>query len=707
MTVPQAFEPLTITPHATVSGMARAMDADEGGFQVTGKFIQVGTGRQVIELDDAGAAITDTLLEPVGYIEILRADRVNDHQWLMVVDLRNLQIAEWNLSEFALCDANKEIIAIYGNADRGIYPVNEYLSNALLGINFVMGVFPADSIVIEHHNLPLEMIHDDKSKYAVLSVCDFGAVGDYSTAQETAGYAAVFATDNYPAFRAARDRLLEIGGGTLVIPMDAAGGDYYCSNMSTFDMSNLHIDVQRGATVRCELPTSHGAVFTLGGVDKENISISGGGKVRSHMPVAAQIPLWVASKSIALGDYVKTTSNQVYYCSVSGVTGTVEPTTVNTTFSDGTATLRDALNNNAIAVRGKNLRVHNMIVPEASDKGITSQTPGSSMISIINNHVIKTFGKGIEVKGDQGDGSGLCQRIITIKDNVVEDAGAVGIEVEQPDTGVLLNEDAILRDNTIISAGVRHWNGGAGIRVNRCNAVDLGGNKVKWAEGPGFHIRRCIDITGDIRVEDCGKMGLHLQENERFKFSSVLICQNGAGHDAIREYGQKGDAEYGSCTVLSSGHSYGFRELLRGEGARVKAASMSISAGVDGRSFGGLPERPSISLSSANIDRITSIAGGANVAPTGRHEVLNINGMCSLFPGGIMYGPTSTRIEVTIDGGQKRQYLAGDGNDNDTDRIGLISIPPIRASTSLIIEANNNSSVTKDIGWSFMYLEGE
>ncbi len=152
---------LNITPYATRSGMNKAISANEGGFSVAIKYIQVGRGKQAVFPEDDGCANVEKLKAPVGYVEILRADRVTPYQWQLVIDLVGLLDTDWNFSEFAACDANKEVVAIYGHADYAIYPVTRALDNALLAVNFVVGVFPADSIVIEHHNLPLEMFNAD------------------------------------------------------------------------------------------------------------------------------------------------------------------------------------------------------------------------------------------------------------------------------------------------------------------------------------------------------------------------------------------------------------------------------------------------------------------------------------------------------------------------------------------------------------------
>ena len=148
---------IKLTPYPTASGIQRALDADDAGFSISVKYIAVGKGLQAIQLDSAGRAVTDSLKSLVGYTEILSAERVNEYQHQLTVDLVGIQATEWNFSEFALCDADKNVIAIYGSSTQALWTVTPILDNALLGINLVLGTFPADSITIEHHNLPLEM----------------------------------------------------------------------------------------------------------------------------------------------------------------------------------------------------------------------------------------------------------------------------------------------------------------------------------------------------------------------------------------------------------------------------------------------------------------------------------------------------------------------------------------------------------------------
>jgi hypothetical protein len=152
---------LNIIPYPTASGMARAIAASAGGLAVQVKYIAVGSGLQQIVLDAAGRAVTDTLKTPVGFVEVIHAEQVNPYQWQLAVDLVGIREAEWIFSEFALCDADKNVIAIYGSAVQGLMTISPILDNALLAVNLVLGTFPANSITIEHHNIPLSLFQDD------------------------------------------------------------------------------------------------------------------------------------------------------------------------------------------------------------------------------------------------------------------------------------------------------------------------------------------------------------------------------------------------------------------------------------------------------------------------------------------------------------------------------------------------------------------
>lgn len=151
---------INIIPYPTASGMSRAIAASIGGISLQVKYIAVGKGLQGITLDDAGRALTDSLASLVGYVEVLHAKQVSPYQWQITVDLVGVIETEWNFSEFALCDSDKQVIAIYGSATQALYTISPVLDNALLSVNLVLGTFPANSIIIEHHNQPLELFQD-------------------------------------------------------------------------------------------------------------------------------------------------------------------------------------------------------------------------------------------------------------------------------------------------------------------------------------------------------------------------------------------------------------------------------------------------------------------------------------------------------------------------------------------------------------------
>lgn len=148
---------LKIIPYPTASGMQRAL-AQSPGVNIPIKYVGIGKGKQNIQLDDAGRAITDNLKESVGYLEVLKATKTSAYQWQIVIDIKEAHKgADFNFSEFTLCDPDKKVIAIYGNPDQALYAVTHVLDNALLSINLVLATFPADSITIEHHNLPIQL----------------------------------------------------------------------------------------------------------------------------------------------------------------------------------------------------------------------------------------------------------------------------------------------------------------------------------------------------------------------------------------------------------------------------------------------------------------------------------------------------------------------------------------------------------------------
>lgn len=148
---------LSIIPYPVDTALQRALGSSPG-VALQAKYIQVGKGLQEIVLDDAGRAITRSLLEPVAYLEIMHAEKITPYQWQLTIDAKQAWSgADFNLSEFALCDENQAPIAIYGNPTQALYAITAQLDNALLAINLVLTAFPADTIEIVHQNLPLKL----------------------------------------------------------------------------------------------------------------------------------------------------------------------------------------------------------------------------------------------------------------------------------------------------------------------------------------------------------------------------------------------------------------------------------------------------------------------------------------------------------------------------------------------------------------------
>ncbi len=148
---------LSIIPYPIDTAMAAAMAA-EPGIHYAVKYIRVGKGLQSISLDDAGRATTQDLKDPVGYLEILNAEQLSPYQWQIAINVKQAHTGtDFNFSEFTLCDADKNPIAIYGSPTQALYAVTEVLDNAILAVNLVFAAFPADSITIVHQNLPLKL----------------------------------------------------------------------------------------------------------------------------------------------------------------------------------------------------------------------------------------------------------------------------------------------------------------------------------------------------------------------------------------------------------------------------------------------------------------------------------------------------------------------------------------------------------------------
>ncbi len=168
---------LELIPFPTASGMEAALDYAPGGLALQGKFIGVGTGKQEIILDDAGRAITNRLKTPVAWLEILSAERVNEYQWQLTVDVAGTNNGqEYNLAEIALStadeaeDANNHVIAIYGNATQALMTISPQVDTALIAINLLLATFPANSVEIVHQNLPLDLSVAEEMAAIMLSV---------------------------------------------------------------------------------------------------------------------------------------------------------------------------------------------------------------------------------------------------------------------------------------------------------------------------------------------------------------------------------------------------------------------------------------------------------------------------------------------------------------------------------------------------------
>lgn len=172
---------LDIIAYPTVSGMSAALDGQEAGISLKGRFIGVGTGLQNIELDDAGRATTERLLEPVAWLEVLNARRVSEYQWQLTVDIAGTNGGvEYNLGEIALSSAetvetaNDHVISIYSRANQGMMTLSPQVDHALIGINMLHATMPADSIEIIHQNLPLELSVVAEMAAIMVSVGEMG-----------------------------------------------------------------------------------------------------------------------------------------------------------------------------------------------------------------------------------------------------------------------------------------------------------------------------------------------------------------------------------------------------------------------------------------------------------------------------------------------------------------------------------------------------
>lgn len=174
---------LEITAYPTASGMSAALAGNTAGISIQGRFIGVGKGLQTIELDDAGRAITDRLINPVAWLEILSAKKISPYQWQLTVDIAGTNDGvEYNLGEIALSsaedvvNANDHVISIYSSATQAMMTLSPQVDHALVGINLLFATMPADSVEIIHQNLPLELAVVDEMTAIMLSVGEM-AVG--------------------------------------------------------------------------------------------------------------------------------------------------------------------------------------------------------------------------------------------------------------------------------------------------------------------------------------------------------------------------------------------------------------------------------------------------------------------------------------------------------------------------------------------------
>ncbi|MGH7129629.1 MAG: hypothetical protein ACREIV_13750, partial [Planctomycetaceae bacterium] len=242
---------------------------------------------------------------------------------------------------------------------------------------------------------------------------------------------------------------------------------------------------------------------------------------------------------------------------------------------------------NVISIAGVDVHVIGMHIPEASGKPITVQKPPWRHVWIRDNVIGKTNDKAIEAKGQQGNPRqrGGYGDDLHIVNNVIEEAGREGIEVEQSMNGMNPNRNCHVTGNVVRSAGV--INDAAGIRINRCNDVEIRGNRVLRARGNGYHIRLSRNVVGDLYAENVGQSGVHLQQVDGFSFDSVEV--RNAARSGVAESGNAGGGRIGKLSVEAaqdgyrtsrrSGpapviESYSFSKLSRSgfAGARPKAA---------------------------------------------------------------------------------------------------------------------------------------
>jgi hypothetical protein len=398
-------------------------------------------------------------------------------------------------------------------------------------------------------------------KYPELDIRRYGAVCDYDAKVETAGWTARRATDNLPAFKAAIAVAAKKGGGTIRVE---TGGDCYVSNsIDARGIDNLWFHVAAGTTVRATRYTNMGTLFILGNTDAKpavrNVGIRGGGTLRTYRPDHASIAAHKPKTAYAVGDYVLSTDTnrekRAYCAKRAGVSGPASPPDkVNGSDQDGTVVWQDADNDNVISISGVGASVIGMKIPEASGKPITFQKPSWRKVRIADNVIGKTNDKAIEVKGQHGLPAqrNLFGEGVYIVGNVIDEAGREGIEIEQSANGVNSNRDCHVVGNLVRAAGV--INGASGIRVNRCDDVEIRGNRVLRAGGNGYHIRRSRNVVGDLTAENIGQSGVHLQEVDGFSFDAIAI--KNARRSGVAESGNVRGGKIGKLTVEGAEDGY-------------------------------------------------------------------------------------------------------------------------------------------------------
>lgn len=357
--------------------------------------------------------------------------------------------------------------------------------------------------------------------YPELNVSRYGAIGDYNGST---------GTDNLAAFNRAIDVAAERDGGTIVVD----NGDYLVSNtLDARGINNIYLRVSPGTTLRTNKYTSDGGLWIAGHVGPVgsgifNVGVGGGGIMRTHKPDHSTTVAFdlVTNENVTVGQYRKSIDTngeaRAYYVKTAGLTDhTDPPDAVNGSSTSGTAVFQDADNDNIIGLAAENVTIEDLYFPEASGKFVTIQIPTWKNVTLRRLRGGRTNDKGYEIKGNTaaagqeaafGDG-------VFVQDVTAEWTGREGLEIEQSSFSSALNQNAVVNDVLIRSAG--NIAAASGIRINRCNRVKTTGSRVLQASSNGFHIRLCARITGDTHSENCGAHGLHLQSNTDFSLTSV------------------------------------------------------------------------------------------------------------------------------------------------------------------------------------------